>query len=138
MTLNEFAAKIRLKLFEEIRTGMTPSVGEFDATVLREGRAKGSAQMGTTRYEPHAILVEFIFPDSTSSATVLVIRIEPPERIVFLPVPEWVIESIWQGDISGSAHFESDANRMVSEFQDLLKPGANDGLFGPQPAKRRE
>ena len=57
---------------------------------------------------------------------------------MFLPVPDWVIESIWQGEISGSYHFESDAKALVEAFQAELSAENNPKWFLPQAAKRRE
>lgn len=138
MTLNQHAAEIRMQIFDSLKKGLEPSVGTFDASVLKEGKTKGEPQVGTTRYEPDAIVFEFIFPDPRSAATVLSVRVDSPERIVFLPVPKWVVESIWQGDIDGSFHFESHARAMLKEFEALLEPEANRVLFGPKQATRRE
>lgn len=69
--------------------------------------------MGSTVYSPDSIQCEFIYPDPSSVPTVLTVSLIPPERIVFLPVPEWVVESIWQGEIAGSYQFESDARGMI-------------------------
>ncbi len=138
MTLNEFAAGIRRTIFDELRDGREPSQGSFDAATLKAGKVKGTPQVGTTRYEPSAIHLEFIFPDPTSSATILTVTVAPPERIVFLPVPEWVIESIWQGDVDGSYHFESDAKRLLEGLAKETEPEANLKWFGPRQAKRRE
>jgi len=55
-----------------------------------------------------------------------------------LPVPEWVVESIWQGDVAGSFHFERDAKRLLASFEQELEPDDNQKYFGPQMAKRRE
>lgn len=127
-----------MRIFEELVLGHAPSEGEFDEHLLKEGRSKGQPQMGATLYEPDSILCEFIYPDSKSSSTLLTVRFNAPERIVFLPVPEWVIESIWQGEISGSYHFESEAARLVEKFQAETTPEGNKKWFGPQAAKRRE
>src|SRR5690349_10270634 len=117
MNLNAYAAERRMALFEDLQRGWPPRDAEFDEAVFREGKVKGAPQMGTTRYEPHAIIFEFIYPDPKTTATVLSVRIASPERIVFLPVPEWVIETIWQGDIDGSFHFESEAMKLVGGLQ---------------------
>ena len=138
MTLNEYAAKKRLELFEDLRAGREPSEGVFDASVLKEARTKSPPQIGATRYQPEAIIVEFIYPDPDSSATVLSVRLESPERIVFLPVPEWVVETIWQGEIDGSFQFESDARKLLEGFQSQLDPEANARWFLPRAATRRE
>lgn len=90
--------------------------------------------MGATNYEPDAILMEFIYPDPKGSAVLLSVRVSAPERIVFMPVPEWVVESIWQGEIAGSYHFEGDALRMIEEFRASLAPEANAEIFGQERA----
>jgi hypothetical protein len=138
MTLNAYAAEARLKLLDDLRAGLPPSQGNFDPKVLAEGKVKGEPQLGTTRYEPHAIIVEFIYPDPSTTATVLSVRLESPERIVFLPVPSWVVETIWQGDIDGTYHFESEARRLLAEFENELEPDRNERWFAPRVAKRRE
>lgn len=137
MTLNQYAAEKRLSIFEELKQGLEPSEGEFDLHTLNEGRVKGLPQVGTTRYEPHAIQLEFIYPDAQSAATVFTVHLIPPERIVFLPVPSWVVESIWQGEIDGSFQFESEANRLLEQFRESLEPLPNSLLFGPKQATRR-
>lgn len=138
MNLNAYSAQKRLAIFEELRTGRSPSEGEFDPSLLKECRAKEPPQLGSTRFEPWSIIVEFIYPDATGASLVLTVRLASPERIVFLPVPEWVVESIWQGDVAGSFQFESDATRLLSSFEQELEPDNNQKWFGPQMAKRRE
>jgi hypothetical protein len=138
MTLNAYAADKRLAIFEDLKNGQPPREGQFDETVLSEAKVKGDPQMGSTRYEPDAIFVEFIYPDPKTTSTILTIRLTPPERIVFLPVPDWVVENIWQGDIAGTHQFESDARRMYEEFVRELDTEPNKKWFGPQMAKRRE
>jgi hypothetical protein len=138
MNLNAFAAQRRLKILENLKNGLPPSEGSFDESTWKEGKVKGEPQMGTTRFQPDAILVEFIYPDPTSTATILTVRLDPPERIVFLPVPDWVVESIWQGDVDGSFHFESDAMRLLHQFSEELAPEKNVAWFGPRQPKRRE
>lgn len=138
MTLNAYAAEHRLALFEDLRKGLPPREGEYSEQALKDGRAKGQPQMGTTRYEPQSIVFEFIYPDPGSTATVLSVRVTAPERIVFLPVPEWVVETIWQGDVDGSYHFESEARELVSKLVTEVEPENNLKWFGPRQAKRRE
>ena len=138
MTLNEWAATVKTEIFDDLTQGKPPRVGHHDDSVLRDGLVKGKPQMGTTTFEPNAATFEYIFPDSNSTATVLQVCVDAPERIVFMPVPEWVMEEIWQGDVAGSAHFESEATEMLRRFTSELEPGMNDKWFGKQPAKRRE
>ena len=138
MNLNQYVANIRKRIFEDLLAGRPPSEGDFSEQVLKQARTKGTPQLGSTRFEPYAVVCEYIYPETAEAATVLTVRLTPPERIVFLPVPDWVVESIWQGEVSGSCQFESDAERLVAEFRAQLAEGANERWFGPQPAKRRE
>jgi hypothetical protein len=138
MKLNEFAARSRLGIFEDLRAGREPGEGSWNPTTLAEARVKGQPQMGTTVYAPDRITFEFIYPDPSSTATILTVSLDPPERVVFLPVPEWVVENIWQGDIAGTYQFESDALRLVEQFRAELNPEGNLKWFGKQAAKRRE
>ncbi|MCC7434051.1 MAG: hypothetical protein IT363_05150 [Methanoregulaceae archaeon] len=138
MTLNAYAAKVRLSLFDDLKAGRDPGSGSWDATQLAEARAKGSPQVGTTRYTPDALWFEFIYSGPTSTPIIVTVKVPAPERIVFLPVPDWVIETIWQGDIDGSYHFESHARSLVQQFADVLEPHANLVWFGPRAPKRRE
>jgi hypothetical protein len=131
MRLNEFAARHRLEILEDLRAGRMPRVGAFDEALLRDARDKGrEPQLGTTRYEPNAVHIEFIYPDPLSAAGIVTVTLEPPERIVYMPVPKWVVESIWQGEIAGSYEFESDALRMVDELRRQLEPEENPKHFG--------
>lgn len=138
MKLNTYAADLRLQIFDELKSGGTPRVGEFEVALLDEGRKKGAPQMGTTRFEPNAIVYEFLYSAANVAATVFTVRVEAPERIVFLPVPEWVVESIWQGEIDGSFQFESDAKALVARFANELDPSHNAKWFQKQLAKRRD
>ncbi len=138
MNLTQHAAERRLQIFDDLVAGLLPREGAFDEHVLKEGRAKGQPQMGATRFEPDAIICEFIYPDALSSSTLFTVTLIVPERIIFLPVPEWVVESIWQGEITGSFHFESEAAELVAKFQAEIPPEGNLKWFLPQPPKRRE
>jgi hypothetical protein len=138
MKLNEWAAAMKTQIYEDLTAGKPPPVGKYDEHLLRDGQVKGKPQMGATTFGPNAAIFEYIYPDSNSSATVLQVTVDPPERIVMMPVPEWVMEEVWQGDVSGSAHFESEAMEMLRRFSAGLEVGANEALFGKQPAKRRE
>ncbi len=138
MTLNEFAAQNRRDLFDDLKAGREPRVGTFSATQLAEARTKGVPQVGTTRYTPTSFFFEFVYPAVSGATMIVTVEVPSPERIVFLPVPEWVIESIWQGDIDGSYHFESHAVALLNQFRAGLEPDANAPWFGPRAAKRRE
>ncbi len=138
MRLAEYVAQKKRALYDDLLAGRDPGEGAYDPAALKEGRSKGKPQMGSTFFEPRSIRLEFIFPDPTASAVILTVTLDPPERVVYLPVPGWVVESIWQGEVSGSHHFESHARALVDEFVALTAPVPNEALFGPQAAKRRE
>ncbi len=138
MTLNAYVAQKKRTIFDELFAGQPPSEGAFDDAVWRDGKAKGQPQMGSTTYLPDLITLEFIYNDPNGAAVVLPVTLVPPQRIVFLPVPEWVVENIWQGDIAGTYHFESDATALMEKLTALLAASENVTLFGPQMAKRRE
>ncbi len=138
MTLAEWAARTKRDIYEQISAGQSPSVGDFEPATLKEGRAKGQVQMGATIFQPYTVRFEFIFSDAVSSATVLTVTVRSPERIVYLPVPAWVVETIWQGVVDGSFHFESNANGLVQDFIEALKPDSNSSMFGKKQPSRRE
>jgi hypothetical protein len=138
MKLNTFVSDKRKLIFESLVNGQTPSEGQFDAEGLREAQSKGSPQLGAVRFDPHSIHFEFIYPVRQSNTAIITVTIPSPERIVFMPVPAWVIESIWQGDIDGSFHFESEARALIREFEDGLGEQVNVELFSDRRKKQRE
>ncbi|HEY3779887.1 MAG TPA: hypothetical protein VGL56_02295 [Fimbriimonadaceae bacterium] len=138
MTLNAFVSDKKKLLFEDLSAGRAPREGEYSEAILKEGRVKEKPQMGTTRFEPNAVILEYIYPDKQGSSVVLPVKIASPERILFMPVPGWVVESIWQGEIDGSFHFETEAATMLAEFAKMLEAEDNQKLFGPRQATRRE
>ena len=138
MPLNAYVAEKRGNIFAALTAGRPPEEGSYDEAALAEGRAKGGPQLGATRFRPDAVLLEFIYPGGVGASTILTVTVPVPERVIFMPVPAWVVESIWQGEIDGSYHFESDARRLVAEYADELVEGRNVCWFGPRQAKRRE
>ncbi len=136
--LGVFVADAQSRLLGDLAAGRAPSVGEFDQECWANARTKGQPRIGTVRYEPHAVLLEFIFPDPLGSTAVLTVRLAAPERIVHLPVPEWVVENVWQGDVAGSFHFESHAAAMLRAFEGRLEPTANAAEFAPRTPIGRE
>ncbi|MES1227921.1 MAG: hypothetical protein ABUL72_04565 [Armatimonadota bacterium] len=105
---------------------------------MQQSKIKQPVQMGTTVFHPQEVVFEFIYPDPLASALVFSVSLGVAERIVYLPVPEWVVENIWQGSVDGSFHFETEALALVDKLTSSLQPEANSALFGPQMAKRRE
>lgn len=138
MPLNHEVAELRRRLLDDLLAGRAPSTGAFDAESLAHARTKGRPQLGTVRFEPRLITLEFIYSDPQGAASIFEVAVEPRERIVFLPVPEWVRETIWQGEIDGSYHYVSDARTLLARFEEEIEPEPNAKWFGPQPPKRRE
>lgn len=138
MKLNAFAADAKKAIFDDLCRGEFPSIGSFDLAILNEARTKGVPQQGPTRFEPNAVVCEFIYGTGTGQTMIVTVKVDAPERIVFMPVPSWVVESIWQGEIDGSYHFVSHAQQNLAEFESELSSESNQNWFGPRPAKRRE
>lgn len=136
MRLGEWVARKKVAIWECLKEGRAPEEGEFDAGILSEALDKGSPHLGMTRYAPDCVYVEFIFQDPEKGPTVLSVRLAAPERIVYLPVPEWVVEQVWQGEVYGTYEFESVAREAVERFLHTLEPGKNREFF-PAPMPRR-
>jgi len=122
---------VRRGVFEDLVAGLAPRAGKYEEQVFRECLGKGKPQMGAISYHPGRIELEFIYKNPNGAPLILVVTLAPPERLVFMPVPEWVIQSIWQGEISGSYHFESEAKTLLEGFQKMMDPVANAPLFNP-------
>ncbi|MBL8048632.1 MAG: hypothetical protein JNJ45_08120 [Chthonomonas sp.] len=132
MLLREFAAQTKRQIFDDLFGGGSPRVGEFDASLLAQARDLGEPKMGTTHFSPHAVTHEFTY-GAGQELQILRVTLTPPERIVYMPVPGWVVENIWQGSIDGTYHFASDAERLLAEFAASLGEGANEVGFGVRP-----
>lgn len=130
MNLYEFTADKKRSIFADLLAGKDPSQGRFDKEVLAEGRRKGEPQIGTEVYRPSEIELQFIFSEAGNSATILSVTLDSPERIVYLPIPKWVVASVWQGEVYGTYAFESDAKQLVDEFLSSLSPESNEERFG--------
>lgn len=128
------AAQQKRDIYEALRRGEEPPIGEFDADLLRSGREKGEVQMGTTSFYPDRAVYEFLFQDLNGSAVILSVTVVPEERIVYLPIPSWVVETIWQGEVSGSFVFESEAMVKMAELEESLTVEGNAPLFSERQA----
>lgn len=137
-TLNQFIAQTKRTIYDDLTAGRNPGQGAFDSAQLEQGRTLGEPRMGTTTLTPDTVTHEFLFGEGGATPLVFTVHILAPERIVFLPVPAWVIETIWQGEIAGSYVFASEAESHLANFQGLLVAEANAQYFGPERAKRRE
>lgn len=128
--LNSWVAGKKRAIFDELRVGQCPSEGRFEEEVWSEVKDLGSPQMGSTVYKPDKILVEFIYQSLQSAAVLLVVELDVPERVVFMPVPDWVVATIWQGEVHGSYRFESEARELLAKFEQGLETEANSEIFG--------
>lgn len=133
-----FIAKTKTEIFENLQTGKFPGVGKFSETLLEACRVMGTPQMGTTVHRPQAFVFEYIYRDHLGNSTIFPVEVEAPDRVVFMPVPDWVIESIWQGDIDGSFCFAWEAEEKLAALTRSLEPEPNEAYFGRRQAKRRE
>jgi hypothetical protein len=136
--LNQWVADAKRRLYDDLTQGRDPTEGEYDPVALKEARVKGSPQLGATVLAPDRVEIQFVFPDPQSAAAIVSVVLVPPERVVFLPVPPWVVENIWQGSIDGAAVFESEAKALIDSFLAELEPEANLKHFLPKQASRRE
>ena len=123
--LQDFVSDARRRVFDDLVNGVPPSLGSVDLDAFAKARDRGKPQLGTTQFGQHEVRLEFIYPDSRTAAILLEVCIPTPERVVFLPVPGWVVEQIWQGEITGSYAFESDATALLEAFRQDLTPDAN-------------
>jgi hypothetical protein len=126
------SANLRGSILEDLKLRKAPSVGQFEPEILKQAFERGEPQMGSQRFSPQGIFLEFIFPDPQKGTVILTVFCPTEERIVYLPVPKWVVENVWQGDVSGSYHFESHAQELLAAFEGLLSPEANAALFEQQ------
>jgi hypothetical protein len=138
MTLNEYLAQQKRSAYDGVLSGVLPHGFRCDGAQLGDLHERGKPTMGTTVLRPDLIVFEFIFSLDSGQSEVLAVELDPPERIVCLPVPEWVVESIWQGEVQGSFHFESDAKMLFGKFATELEPLHNAKWFERQKPKRRE
>lgn len=138
MSLNEFVAERKRAIHAALLAGEPPPEGEFDEQVFLAGKEKGEPQVGAARFSAASIALEFIYPEAGGVATVLTVTLPSPERIVHMPIPGWVVESVWQGEVAGSFHFESDAHRLLADFAAELEFKANAKWFEPARPKHRE
>jgi hypothetical protein len=126
------SANLRGSILDDLKHKKPPSIGQFEPDMLKNALERGEPQLGSQRFVPEGIFLEFIFPDPQKGTVILTVFVATDERIVYLPVPKWVVESVWQGEVSGSYHFESHAHELLAEFSKLLEVGTNAELFQQQ------
>lgn len=138
MQLNAFVSATRSELHADLCARRAPRVGSFDGELLKDLFSGKDPQLGSVRYTPHAVHFEFIYPQNGTAATVFTVDVTPPERIVFLPVPNWVVENIWEGEVTGSYVLESEVEGRLAEFRAVLDEESNQAYFGRQEPTRRQ
>ena len=129
MTLREFVAQHKQSLLADLEDGRIPEVGRCDEESLAEALKLSTVRVGKAEIRPNEVSFEFILTKAGGESTVHSIVVDTPERVVFMPVPSWVVETIWQGEISGSHQFESDAQKLVEQLQESLTPEQTAELF---------
>lgn len=138
MNLNEYSAKKRREILDDLLAGHDPREGAWDVALLAEAKLKSRPQLGPLVFLPQHLDLQFLFSDPQGGSLVFTVRIESPYRIVQMPVPTWVIENVWQGEISGSFHFEADALALFEAFRAELEPEANIKHFQARERTTRE
>ena len=139
MSLREFVRKQVQAIFAALQAGNAPPVGEYDPAALQECLRRAPPQVGASRFTPDAVVLEFIFQDASLGPAVLSVRVPAPEPIVYMPVPDWVIEDVWQGDVTGSFRFLSEAERLLEAFREQVFTERNRAYFEkPDLPKRRD
>jgi len=139
MSLREFVREQVQAIFAALQAGSAPPIGEYDPAALRECLRRAQPQVGASRFTPDAVVLEFIFQDASLGPAVLSVRVPAPEPIVYMPVPDWVIEDVWQGEVTGSFRFLSEAERLLEAFRAQVFTERNRAYFEkPDLPKRRD
>jgi hypothetical protein len=139
MSLREFVREQVQAIFAALQAGSPPPIGEYDPAALRECLRRAQPQVGASRFTPDAVVLEFIFQDPSLGPAVLSVRVPAPEPIVYMPVPDWVIEDVWQGEVTGSFRFLSEAERLLEAFRAQVFTERNRAYFEkPDLPKRRD
>ncbi len=137
MTLREFVREQIETTFAALKAGNPPPIGEYDPAALRECLRRAQTQVGASQFLPDAVVLEFIFQDASLGPAVLSVRIPAPEPIVYMPVPDWVVEDVWQGDVTGSFRFLSEAERLLEAFRQQVFTERNRAYFEKPDLPRR-
>jgi hypothetical protein len=133
MTLREFVRDKIQQIHDALRQGLAPPVGEYDPEVFKECKRRATVQIGTTHYRPDSILLEFIFTEPSLGPAVLTVRVPAPEPIVYMPVPDWVIEDVWQGEVTGTFRFASEAQVLLKKLHNQIFSETNLLYFDERP-----
>lgn len=139
MTLREFTNVTRKQILDALQHKLPPPIGHFDRRTFEDAVQMREVQMGCTRYTPHSVVLEFVFLHDTPGAPlILCVEVDAPEPVVFMPVPEWVQEDVWQGEVKGTFRLRSEAERMIESFRRQVLEEDNTHYFDQRPVPRRE
>ncbi|GBC93523.1 hypothetical protein HRbin15_02014 [bacterium HR15] len=133
MTLREFVREQTQRIYEALRQGQAPPTGEYDTATLKECMRRATVQIGTTHYRPDSVLLEFIFTEPSLGPAILTVRVPAPEPIVYMPVPDWVIEDVWQGEVTGTFRFASEAQVLLKKLHNQIFSETNILYFEERP-----
>ncbi len=139
MTLREFTNTARVQILEALQRKQPPPIGHFDRKAFEEAMQMREVQMGSAHYTPRSVVLEFVFwHDAPGAPLIFSVEVDAPEPIVFLPVPDWVQQDVWQGEVKGTFRLRSEAERMIEAFRQHVLEGENLHYFEERPAPRRE
>ncbi|MGQ9488369.1 MAG: hypothetical protein ACUVTY_09695 [Armatimonadota bacterium] len=139
MTLREFVNATRKQVLDALQHKQPPPIGHFDPKRFEEAVQMREVQMGGTRYTPHSVILEFVFlHDNPGAPLILCVEVDTPEPVVFMPVPEWVQEDVWQGEVKGTFRFRSEAEHLIEAFRHLVLEYENPHYFEERPTPRPE
>ena len=139
MTLREFTHTTRKQILDALQHKKAPPIGHFDRKVFEEAVQLREVQLGSAHYTPHSVILEFIFlRDQPGTPLILSVEVDTPEPVVFMPVPEWVQEDVWQGEVKGTFRLRSEAERLMEAFRHHVLEEENRHYFEQRSAPRRE
>ncbi|MGQ9881576.1 MAG: hypothetical protein ACUVSV_12050 [Armatimonadota bacterium] len=139
MTLREFVNATRKQVLDALLHKQPPPIGHFDPKRFEEAVQMREVQMGGTRYTPHSVILEFVFlHDNPGAPLILCVEVDTPEPVVFMPVPEWVQEDVWQGEVKGTFRFRSEAEQLIGSFRHHVLECDNPHYFEERPTPRPE
>lgn len=139
MTLREFTNASRKQILHALQHKQAPPFGHYDRKTFEEAVQMREVQMGSAHYTPHSVILEFIFlHDNPGAPLILSVEVDTPEPVVFMPVPDWVQQDVWQGEVKGTFRLRSEAGQMIEAFRQHTLEEQNLHYFEERPISRRE
>ena len=117
MTPYEWAVGRRRTLLETLKAGKRPDDATFDAGAVEAALAKGVPREGAIRFLPDAAIVEVHVAFAGSAPA------------IWMAVPDWVVENVWQGEVTGRHLFESQARAALDRVAAGILPEPNAAAF---------